>query len=124
MTIDLKNLSLDELKSLQKNVEKAISSFEERRRKEALAAADAAARKAGFSLKELVGGTNKAAKTRGIPKYQHPENPELVWTGKGRPPAWFKKATESGTPADSLLISNRLPFRKTATQQCQIGNLL
>lgn len=105
MSIDLTNLSLDELKKLQKDVAKAVASFEMRRRQEALAAAEAAAREAGFSLSDLFGSGKTSAKAPGIPKYQHPENSALVWTGKGRQPAWFKEAIAAGTPADDLLIT-------------------
>ena len=105
MSIDLTNLSLDELKKLQKDVAKAIASFETRRRQEALAAAEAAAREAGFSLNDLLGSGKSSAKAPSIPKYQHPENPALVWTGKGRQPVWFKEAIAAGTPADDLLIT-------------------
>lgn len=105
MATDLEKLSLEELKKLQKDVAKAITSFEERKRKEALAAAEAAAREAGFSLKDLMGSDKKAIKRPGVPKYQHPENPSLVWSGKGRQPAWFKEAVEAGTQPEDLLIA-------------------
>jgi DNA-binding protein H-NS len=104
MSIELKDLSLDELKKLQKDVAKAIASFEARRRQDALAAAEAAVREAGFSLSDLVGKAKKFGKAPSVPKYQHPENPALVWTGKGRQPAWFKEAVAAGTPEDDLLI--------------------
>ena len=106
MSINLSNLSLEELKKLQKDVARAIVSFEERRRKEALAAAEAAAREAGFSLNDLFGSRSKPAKAPSIAKYQHPENPTVVWTGKGRQPAWFKEAIAAGKSADDLLITN------------------
>lgn len=106
MSINLSNLSLDELKKLQKDVARAIASFEERRRKEALAAAEAAAREAGFSLNEIFGSKSNPAKAPSIPKYQHPENPAVVWTGKGRQPAWFKEAVAAGKSPDELLITN------------------
>jgi DNA-binding protein H-NS len=105
MLIDLTNLSLDELKTLQKDVSKAISSFESRKRKEALAAAEAAAREAGFSLNDLFGSGKNSPKLPSIPKYQHPENAAIVWTGKGRQPAWFKEAVAAGTSLDDLLIN-------------------
>lgn len=48
--INLDKLTLDELKQLQKDVGKAIKGFEAKRKKAALAAAEAAAREHGFSL--------------------------------------------------------------------------
>lgn len=103
MDIDLSSLSLTELKSLYNKVGKAIDTYEERRRKEALAAAEATAKEFGFSLTEIVAQAKKPAAARS-PKYQHPEDPDLTWSGRGRKPQWFKDAEDSGTPVDDLLI--------------------
>lgn len=106
----LSEMSLDELKTLRKDVEKAIQSYETRKRNEALAAAEAAAKEVGYSLSELL-GTSKQSKGKGRvnpPKYQHPENAELTWTGKGRKPAWIKAAIEDGKSLDDLLISKKV----------------
>ena len=104
MEVDLKSLSLEDLKKLQKDVAKAISGFEARRRNEALAAAKAAAREAGYDLDDLLGLGKKSAKAVSVPKYQHPENPSLTWSGRGRQPAWFKEALASGNSQDDLSI--------------------
>ena len=45
---DLDNLTLKELHELRAKVERAITSFEERKRREAMAAAEAAAREHGY----------------------------------------------------------------------------
>lgn len=105
--IDLSTLSLDELKALRKDVEKAIENYETRKRQEALAAAEAAASAAGYSLSELLSDV-KSGKGKGSvnpPKYRHPENPELTWTGKGRQPSWIKDAVDAGRPLDDFLIA-------------------
>lgn len=75
-----------------------------KRRKDALAAVEATAREAGFTLAELMGKPEKAGKKISPPKYSHPENPELTWTGRGRQPAWFKELIAGGTPPDELEI--------------------
>jgi DNA-binding protein H-NS len=98
-------MSLEELKSLRTKVNRAIDSFEDRRRKEALAAADAKAREFGFSISELLDSGKKGGATPRPAKYRHPENPDLTWTGRGRQPQWFKDAVEAGTEPDDLLIS-------------------
>ncbi|MEM0950413.1 MAG: H-NS histone family protein [Pseudomonadota bacterium] len=100
--INLEKLSLDELKALEKDVAKAIKGFEGKKRKEALAAAEAAANKAGFKLSELVGDTKAPKKAAAPAKYKHPENPELTWSGRGRQPAWYKEAIEAGTSEADL----------------------
>ncbi len=102
--IDLDTLSLQDLKTLQKDVGKAIKTFEDRQRKEALAAAEAAAREKGFSLNELMGAATKPAKKSAPPKFRHPENPAFTWSGRGRQPAWFKEALEAGKAPEDLEI--------------------
>ncbi|PWE34097.1 transcriptional regulator [Maritimibacter sp. 55A14] len=101
--VDLSNLDLKDLKALQKDVSKAIKQYEERRRKEALAAAEATAQKMGFTLAEL---TREKTKPRAAsaPKYRHPENASITWTGRGRKPKWFMEAIASGKSPDDLLI--------------------
>ena len=103
--IDLDNMSLDDLKKLQKDVGKAIDSYADKQRKAALAAAEAAARENGFSLAELTGLTVKKSKDVSPPKYRHPENPEQTWTGRGRQPDWMKDALANGKSKDEFLIS-------------------
>jgi len=51
--IDLNAFSLPELKQLEKNVAKTITSFEDRRKAEARAKVDELARELGFSFEEL-----------------------------------------------------------------------
>ncbi|MDX5400915.1 MAG: H-NS histone family protein [Rhodobacterales bacterium] len=103
--IDIDNLSLAELKVLQKKVAKAIEGYEERQKTQALAALEAKAREMGFSLSELTGAPQGKGKRKpAAPKYRHPEDPSVTWTGKGRQPAWFKSAVTSGVSPDDLLV--------------------
>ena len=100
--IDLNELSVEELKKLQGSIGKAISTFEERRRKEALAAAEAIARTFGYSLEDLaILRTPKPAERPA--KYRSPEDRTLQWSGRGRQPAWFKQAIEAGANVEDLL---------------------
>ena len=105
---ELEEMSLDELRALQRDVKKAIDSYEDRRRKEALSAVTKAAKEAGYSLEELVGGkrSGKAAKVS-VPKYVHPENPELTWSGRGRRPAWISEGLEQGKSLEDFRIGKR-----------------
>lgn len=102
--IDLSELSSTELKKLKKDVDKAIKTFEERQRKQALAAVEATAREMGYTLQELLAGSKKTAKKSTPAKYKHPENPSLTWSGRGRQPAWFKEALQSGKSPEDLEI--------------------
>lgn len=104
--INLEKLKLDELKQLEKDVAKAITSFEKRMRADAMAAAEAAAKEHGFSLTQLMGGGGKAggAKPALPPKFRHPENPAKTWSGRGRQPDWIKDALAKGKSLDDMLI--------------------
>ena len=100
--IDLSDLGLDELEKLKLGTEKAIKALKAHRRAEALAAAEAAARERGYSLSELFGAPTKGAKAVHPPKYQHPENPEVTWSGRGRRPKWFIEALDGGSSLEEL----------------------
>jgi len=39
------------------------------------------------------------------PKYQHPADPTLTWSGQGRPPGWFREQLEKGNEPSKLLVS-------------------
>ena len=101
---DLEALSLTELKKMQKDVTKAISTFEDRQKAEARAKVEAFARDLGYSLAELAGTDVKTARATVPPKYRHPENPALTWSGRGRRPQWFVDALTGGTTAGDLEI--------------------
>ena len=102
-TIDLENLSLNELKTLSKKLDKAIAAREVKERQDALAAVEAKAQEMGFSLGELMTSRGKG-RTPAAPKYQHPENPSVSWSGRGRQPAWLKEGLASGKSLDDYLI--------------------
>ncbi len=107
MQHDLAKLSLKELKQLQKDVAKAIANFEERKRREAIAELEAKAKEMGFaSLAELVGSKPPARRKRGpvAPKYQHPEDKSVQWSGRGRKPVWFRAALDAGVSEKDMLI--------------------
>ena len=100
---DFDTMSLDELKRLKRDLDKAIAVFDERRKSEARRDLEEKAREYGFSLSELA----KAKTTkRGTvaPKYRNPGNPKQVWTGRGRQPIWFREAIVAGTEPDDLKI--------------------
>jgi DNA-binding protein H-NS len=101
---DLGALSLSELKKMQKDVSKAISSYEDRQKAEARAKVEALARDLGYSLAELVGTETKSSRAPAAAKYRHPENPALTWSGRGRKPQWFVDALAAGKTASELEI--------------------
>lgn len=61
--------------------------------------------RAHFGIDETSDGQKKRAKVP--PKYKHPENPSLTWSGRGRHPTWFKEYVEAGGSSDDLLIEKK-----------------
>ena len=102
---DLEALSLGELKKMRKDVAKAISTYEDRQKAEARAKVEAVAREMGYSLAELFGTDSKPKRTPVAPKYQHPENPAVTWSGRGRKPQWFVEALAGGKSTEDLAIN-------------------
>lgn len=103
--VDLNSLSLEELTALSKDVAKAIENFQTRKRAEALAAIEAAAKDHGFTLAELTDGAIKSKPEPKPAKYRHPENPEVTWSGRGRQPIWIKEALAAGKSLEQFLVS-------------------
>lgn len=94
--IDLSDLTLTELKQLQKDIAKTIASFDTRKRSEALSALEAKAQELGFSLADFTGTKSPRKRSSPASKYRHPENPEITWSGRGRKPRWFVAALDKG----------------------------
>lgn len=83
---NLEALSLKELQQLQKDLAKAISTYEDRQKAEARAKLDAIAKEMGYSLADLMGVEVKTTRAPAAAKYRHPENTTLTWSGRGRKP--------------------------------------
>ena len=104
MDIDYNALSLDQLKEINKKSAAAISSYENRQRKEAVSKAIEIAKAAGFSSLEEMMASQPAKPAKAEPKYRHPENPDLTWSGRGRKPSWIVEALEAGKSLDDFAI--------------------
>ena len=104
MTIDLSPLSLKELKELQGQVTRAIASFEDRKKKQALAELEEKAREMGYSLAELTGTSGPRKRAPAPAKFANPENAADTWSGRGRKPRWFADALAAGKSPEDMAI--------------------
>lgn len=104
MNINLDAMSLKDLKDLRNRVEKAISTFESRKKQEAISALEEQARAFGFSLSELVTDAPSRKRKPAAAKYANPDNKSETWTGRGRKPRWVEAALKAGKSPDDLLI--------------------
>ena len=103
--IDIDALSLNELKQLQKRISKAIDTFEDRQKADARAKLEAVAKEMGYSLAEFGGAEMKSSRAPAAPKYRHPKDASVTWSGRGRKPHWFVDALKSGKTPDDLSIN-------------------
>lgn len=101
---NLEAMSLKELRQLQKDLAKAILTYEDRHKAEARAKLDVIAKEMGYSLAELIGVEVKTTRAPAVAKYRHPENAGLTWSGRGRKPQWFVEALAAGKSADDLAV--------------------
>lgn len=104
--LNLDELSLSELKQLQKQVERAIASFIDRQKSKARAELEEAARKHGYSLADFLADPAVATRRRApaTAKYRHPENADITWSGRGRKPKWFEEFIARGKSPDDLAV--------------------
>lgn len=58
----------------------------------------------GISASELNGHVKEADKSPVAAKYRNPDNYDSTWSGRGKPPNWFKDALDNGVTKDDMLI--------------------
>lgn len=117
MKVDMSNMTAAQLKKLIADAEKALAKIDKKRKAEAKKAAEKAAKQMGYSLSELVDAAEPAKskpgrkprgtapkKTKGVPKYAHPENPSITWTGQGRKPNWINEGLAAGKTLEDFAI--------------------
>jgi len=102
--IDLESLSLDELKKLRKDVDNEIRTFNDRKKRRALAEVEAFAREKGLNPADLSEIAKRRTRKPAKPKYAHPENPDQTWTGRGRRPRWLEDALNKGRSLEDMAL--------------------
>lgn len=104
LDVNLNEYTLDELKALHSKLAKAIDTYEDRRRKEAIAAVEAKAKEMGYTIAELLELKKKEPKPALPAKFVHPDDPSLTWSGRGRKPHWIAEAIAAGATLESLMV--------------------
>jgi DNA-binding protein H-NS len=104
--MELIDLSLDELKKLQKDVDHAIKNFEARRLAAARAELEARAKELGVTLNQVLGESGATKAKTPVPvKYRNPNNLEETWSGRGRKPRWLTAAlTNTNTKLEDFAV--------------------
>ena len=118
MSISLDGLSVKELNALAAQAKKRSDALKKRKpiaavRKEIVALA----KKHGYTLAEIAGGTAAAAGRRSpakaakvgkrakvAPKYRNPAKPTETWAGRGKPPRWLAAELKKGKKLTDFAI--------------------
>lgn len=104
--MDLRKMSIEELRELDCQVSAEIVNGDKRRKAEALQQIQAVAASLGLPLKSLLAPKAESQQQRGqrdkTQAYRDPTNPSNVWAGAGPRPAWMKAALAAGVPIEQL----------------------
>lgn len=101
--MDLSQYSTEQLKNLLDTIPAELKRREKETRVKLRQEFEELAKKHGFSLDELL-SESKPAKGSVAPKYRHPNDASLTWTGRGRKPLWVSSLLDAGNTLESLLI--------------------
>ena len=106
MTINLKTLSMPDLKSLQSDVASEIESRQKEERQKLVQEFRDKAKSLGISLEELVAGQKSKGRSSSkvAAKYAHPADVQLTWTGRGKRPRWVNDWLAKGKSLDDLRV--------------------
>lgn len=101
--VDLNNLSLDELASIQKDAQNLIKTKQKQKIQEAYGEFQKIAKELGVSIEDIL-KVGKTIKNKRPIRYQNPNNKAEVWSGQGRKPGWLVAELDKGKTLESFLI--------------------
>lgn len=111
--MDISKLTTKELEALIKRIQKEMSKRKQQERSKLVSDIAQIASKRGYSLKDLIGigkaprqaKRGKAVRRKPVAvKYRHPEQANLIWTGRGRKPHWVTKCLDEGKTIEMLAV--------------------
>ena len=105
MLPDATTMSDEELKELSKKIQALLSKREEQRKDEVAAQIKALAESAGLTVE--ISGTEKVkrkGRSKLQPKFRHPSDSSLTWSGIGAKPKWLREMERSGRSAEEFRI--------------------
>lgn len=104
MAIDLKSMTLTQLRDLMRRAELREKELMKERKERVRAKMVALAKSEGLSFDEVIGRPATRRKSRPVPpKYRNPAD-GATWSGRGKRPRWFTDALKAGKKEKDLLI--------------------
>jgi DNA-binding protein H-NS len=100
--MNLSNMNLAELRDLEDKTRREIKKREAEELSRARDEILSIAQKLGVPLKDILGAQGKSKSGKPANHYQHPENADLHWSGRGRKPGWVKEWLQSGQSLETL----------------------
>mgnify|MGYP003594881466 FL=1 len=95
------NMTLDELLEAQKSLENQLQNQKDN----VIAEIAERMKQMNITISDIQNFLNHSKPVSiSKPKYRNPDNHDEVWSGRGKPPNWFKAAIESGITKDNMLI--------------------
>ncbi len=106
MKVNLKLLSIVELKALQSEIAVEMEARKKGERQKLLQEFRDKAKSLGISLDELLSGQKGKPRSTGkvAVKYIHPADASLTWTGRGKRPRWVGEWLAGGKSMDDLKV--------------------
>ncbi len=101
---NLNNLSVTELQTMIDSAESVLKEKQASQRKEVFAQIRALAASVGVTVEIHETDKHSRKVVKVAPKYRHPDNAEITWTGRGVMPLWIRVLTESGRDKSEFLI--------------------
>jgi len=104
-SVNLKELNLRQLKDHLLAVQDAIVSKEKQAEDDFKAEIVELATKRGIDIDSVL-GKKRAKKSSGsvAPKYKHPKDATLTWSGRGKAPKWMQAELSAGKKKEEFLI--------------------
>ncbi|MDY0137431.1 MAG: H-NS histone family protein [Thiomicrospira sp.] len=104
----IRQLSVQDLIDLREFIDNEIEAKQKEEKKALMNQFKALAAQSGLTLEEVLGmdanKKRKGSENKVAPKYRDPHDASLVWTGRGRAPAWMQAHLDRGGNKDDLLI--------------------
>lgn len=103
---NLNNLSVAELQAIIENAELALEAKKEDHRKAVYAEIKKLAASIGATVEITLDGKKVVHKGGGKvpPKYVHPDDEHITWTGRGMMPKWMRALIDAGHDKSEFLI--------------------